>query len=563
MFDELRSRFTLSEYIGRKNRVVKKGNRWMTCCPFHIEKTPSFHIDNAKGLYHCFGCGRSGDVIHYVMESEKLPFKEAIRVLAEEAGIELPNEQATAAKEAEFEPVKKACHEAALWFQSQLQETHKTYLAKRGITVASQALFQIGFAPGGGGLLKHLQSKDITIRDAQQAGLFMELDGRLVERFRQRLMFPITNRKGEVIAFGGRLLTNGEPKYLNSPETVLFKKNQVLYGLPQAKATKDLPYVVVEGYFDVIAMHQAGITSAVAPLGTALTENHLQFMWQRCEQPVMCFDGDTAGERAAERAAEMCLPFISPTRRLNFVHLPEGHDPASFLMDQDPQAMRTYMKQAQPLHDKLWQKLHIHELSKTSTPEEKGRFQDAMKEMCQQITHEELRRLYMNDFKQRFYLYFRQLQQPGTKRLIPSLKPKPVNKQDDMPEKLLIAMLILEPTLLIDVREHVLSIPFTSYTEWLDSIVEWAEASTDQELDDWLIEHGWHVESLLSETKEHLPRDKKFWRDFWLDVWHNTLYKRQVRQERLVSLDAFKTAPSVSRWNKLVAMKQNEERSRS
>lgn len=562
MLDELRARFTLSDYIGRKHRVIKRNNRWLALCPFHPEKSPSFYIDNHKGVYHCFGCSRSGDILQYVMESEKVSFKEALRLLADEAGIQLPSDQAMQEREAEFEPLKRACHEAALWYQSQLNEIHKSYLAKRGVTVASQALFQIGFAPGQG-LLKHLQNKGVGLQDAKQAGLVVEMDGRQIERFRQRLMFPIANKRGEIIAFGGRLLTDGEPKYLNSPETPLFKKSHVLYGLSHAKPTTNQPYTVVEGYLDVIAMHQAGITAAVAPLGTAVTEHHLQLMWQRCEQPIICMDGDAAGKKAAERVAELALPFVSPSRRLAFANLPDNHDPASFLQSNDDQAIHTYIKQAQPLHEKLWEKFNIHTITSSSTPEEKGRFQDSMKETCQTITHEELRQLYLSEFRQRFFQHIRQLNQPGGKRLLPTLKPQPVGKQDDNAEKLLLALLIHDPTLLESVREHALAIPFAWNPQWIQDITEWWESKNEAPIMEWLQERGWQVDELLKETENLLPKQKEFWRDFWLDVWHNTLYKRQIRQEMGVSLDAFKESPSASRWNKLVAMKHNEERSRT
>ena len=563
MLEELRAKFTLSEYIGRHTQVTKRGNRWVALCPFHSEKTPSFHIDNIKGVYHCFGCGESGDLIKYVMHTQKIEFKEAIQLLADEAGIKLPSKFTSyEQEEQELEPAKKACFEAMLWYQKHLKPEHQKYLLGRGISTEFQQKFQLGFAPGKG-LIEHLQKKGVTLQSALEAGLIINIDGRMVERFRQRIMFPIMNRHGEPIAFGGRILHQGEPKYLNSPETPLFKKSHVMYAMNHAKPDPHTPYVVAEGYFDVIALYQAGFKAVVAPLGTALTEQHLQFLWRRCEQPILCFDGDQAGDKAAKRSAELCLPFISPNRSLMFAKLPSGEDPSSFLEKRSKSDMENLFKAAHPLHEEIWNIINIEQITTTSTPEEKARIQENIKQICQNIQHDTIRRMYEDDMRSRFYTYLQSLRGYNAKKAPSAIKPQPIRKAHNRGEDILVSMIIRQPAFFSEVSEYATSIPFTQHTQLILDIAEWCDSQPSADIITWLEEKKWDVRNLLEQTELFIPEDLNFWRDFWLDIWHNSVYKRQVRQEMVSSLDEFKSKPSSSQWRQWIALKKDNERSRS
>ena len=418
--DEIRERVPIADVIGRrvtfdrKKSNTAKGDFW-ACCPFHGEKTPSFHCENPKGRYHCFGCGVSGDHFRFLTELDGLSFPEAVERLADEAGIPMP----VVDKQYEEREKKKASlrdvmEMAAAWFADQLQTSAgaaaRAYLRDRGLSPAVQQTFALGYAPGSrSGLKEFLGSKGVERNKIEACGLVVHGPDIPVsyDRFRDRIMFPIHDARGNVIAFGGRALSADVPaKYLNSPETPLFSKSNVLYNYARARKAceREQSLIVAEGYMDVIAMHAAGIENAVAPLGTALTEAQIELAWRVGGQPVLCFDGDDAGLRAAFRSIDTALSHLKPGRSLRFALLPQGKDPDDVLQDDGVDALRRILSEAQPLADMLW--MRETQGKAFSTPEERAELEQTFRIILGSITEEGVKRHYQQDIKDRLAGFF-------------------------------------------------------------------------------------------------------------------------------------------------------------
>ncbi len=364
--DELRARIGLAALIGRRVRLQRKGREHQGLCPFHNEKTPSFTVNEAKGFYHCFGCGAHGDAFSFVMQTEGLGFQEAVERLAAEAGLEVPKPtpeaKAAAARQASLlEVVEAACQLFEKSLRGQEGAEARSYLERRGLTARSVERFRLGFAPDRRGFLTEaLQREGIKPAQLVEAGLAKqdEAGGRLREYFFGRIVFPITDRRGRVVAFGGRRMGEGGPKYLNSPDNTLFHKGELLYnlkGAQEALRDKSQRLLMVEGYMDVIALAQFGFGAAVAPLGTAMTEQQLGQAWRLVDEPLLCMDGDEAGRRAARRLIERALPNLEPGKSLNFAFLPEGEDPDSLLRSGGPEALKSRLEASLPLAELVWQ----------------------------------------------------------------------------------------------------------------------------------------------------------------------------------------------------------------
>jgi DNA primase len=365
--EELRDRVSITDVIGRKVRLVRKGRSHLGLCPFHNEKTPSFNVNADKGFYHCFGCGVSGDVISFVMETEALSFPEAVEQLATSIGMELPKvDVRDEAREKSRRSLYDVMGAAAEFFEAQLNKASgkkaRAYLEGRQLSGPAVEPFRLGYAPDSRSALKeHLAAKGFAIDDMIAAGLLVTPDdgGAPYDRFRGRVIFPIIDVQNRVIAFGGRTLDpDGKPKYLNSPETPLFKKSAVLFNFGPARkaASQGATLIAVEGYVDVIALVAAGFHGAVAPLGTALTEEHLQMMWRIAPEPVLCFDGDAAGIKAAQRGIDLALPLLEPGQSLKFALLPGGQDPDDLIRAQGSKAMQSVLDEAVGLADMLWRR---------------------------------------------------------------------------------------------------------------------------------------------------------------------------------------------------------------
>src|ERR1700733_15137425 len=359
--DDVVARSDIVEIIGARVPLKKGGREFKACCPFHNEKSPSFWVSPDKQFYHCFGCGVHGTVIGFLMQYEKMEFFDAVADLAQRAGLEMPREALK-----EHEPGSADLHDlmlrAARFFEQNLADNAraKAYVQRRGIDAQTCAKFSLGYAPDAWeALLKRFGTSEDERRRLLQVGLILERSAEktsgFYDRFRDRLMFPIRDSRGRVIGFGGRIIDQGEPKYLNSPETPLFHKGKELYGLYEARqARADFKrLMIVEGYMDVVRLHQAGITYAVATLGTATTQEHLNKIFRLTSEVVFCFDGDRAGRQAAWRALENSLGLARDGRELKFMFLPEGHDPDTLVAAEGAPAFENRLTTALPLSEYL------------------------------------------------------------------------------------------------------------------------------------------------------------------------------------------------------------------
>lgn len=405
--DELRARTTLSAVIAPHVKLLRAGREWKACCPFHNEKTPSFTVNDEKHFYHCFGCSAHGDAIRFLTDHLGLPFMDAVKELAANAGLEVPapdpRSQERAKRQASLHDVMA---DAQAWFAEQLDGLEgaeaRAYCQRRGIGAGAIKRFGIGFAPDRRTALRKALERH---GDAKlvECGLLIEVEGKEpYDRFRGRLMIPIRDQRGRVIGFGGRILGAGEPKYLNSPETVLFDKGSSLYNIdragPASRQARRL--LVVEGYMDVIGLDRGGIGEAVAPNGTALTERQLELLWRLDPSPILCFDGDPAGQKAAIRAAIRALPMLGPERTLSFVALPEGQDPDDLVNSGGREAVEALLQAPEPLVDRLWR--HERDATPLVTPEQRAGLKARLVAHASTIADRTLSQLYRDEWLQRF-----------------------------------------------------------------------------------------------------------------------------------------------------------------
>lgn len=436
--NELKSRVRLSDVVGKKVRLKKHGAKpgdWIGLSPFSNEKSPSFHVHDVDGFYKCFSTQRGGNVFRYLQDTEGLTFVEAVEKLARDYGLELPTQSAAEQQQYKrrttlIEWVEKAC----AFFEDQLRKPAgaeaREYLQKRGFGPEAWKRHRMGFAPDGWRMLLELLTKDgATVDELIEAGLIVQpeegADGKSRQpwdRFRNRVIFPITDHQDRVIAFGARTLDpDGKPKYLNSSDSPLFHKGRTLYRYMAAREdmakVKEGPLsrglIVTEGYVDAIALAEAGIGSAVAPLGTALTEDQLDLLWRAGPEPILCFDGDAAGIRAAWRACDRALPLIEPGKTLFFVLLPDGMDPDDVVRVRGADAMREMLAGARPLVDLLWNR--ELEAEPLDTPERKAGFEARLMGAVGLIKHEGVKKAYQQELRDRLYWHFRQARGPTGK----------------------------------------------------------------------------------------------------------------------------------------------------
>ncbi len=420
--DEIRAKVPIADVVGQRVKLVRKGREYTGLCPFHNEKTPSFTVNEAKGFYHCFGCGAHGDVIKFEMEAGGLPFMDAVTKLANRAGLKVPqfsreNEEEAKHRSSWYEIMELACG----FFEKNLllPSGHEAldYLTRRGFDNSIIKKFRLGYAPDNNGLHAYLTSKNVSESDMIELGLAVlsEKNGKVYDFFRNRVIIPIFDKRDRIIGYGGRVMGNEQPKYLNSPETPIFNKRKVLYNLNYAhdKAYENKRIVICEGYMDVIAQSKYGFDYAVAPLGTALTEDQIQEAWKICPEPTLCFDGDGAGIRAAIRSVDRVLPILKAGYSLKYVFLPDKMDPDEFLKAKGAEEYEKAITNTMPLADLLWRK-NI-QAQPTNTPEQKAMFEKNIYEEIAKITDEKVRGYYQQDMRNRIYSELRAPQQPAAK----------------------------------------------------------------------------------------------------------------------------------------------------
>lgn len=479
--DELRARVALSDLIGKRLRLVRSNREWKGLCPFHNEKTPSFTVNDQKGFFHCFGCGAHGDAIGFLMQHDRLGFMEAVEQLAGQVGLEVP--QATPEDRRRYEKRKSLydlTEAAGRFFESQLAapagRAARDYFAQRGLDGETISRFRLGYAPADAqALLAHLKAEGFEEADILEVGLARRPDdGRAPYAFfRNRVIFPVADSRGRVVAFGARLLEGEGPKYVNSPDGPLFHKGRLLYGLSRARqaAGQGHAVVVAEGYMDVIALVRAGFEAAVAPLGTALTEAQAQELWKIAREPVLCFDGDGAGKRAAWRAVDRVLPLLKPDHSVRVAFLPEGEDPDSLIAAGGMPAMRSVLEASQPLSQVVFD----HEVAehRLDAPEGRAGLQAALDAQARRIEDRAVQDYYFRHFRDRLEETFPRRRQPagegrgwnGRRRENePPPGPKPTGmgarRDADFVPSVLLAALLHHPALFDELDEHLGMIAF-------------------------------------------------------------------------------------------------------
>jgi DNA primase len=426
--EELRARTPLAPLIQRKTRLTKSGRNWKGCCPFHGEKSPSFYVYDDH--FHCFGCGAHGDAISFVMRAEGQAFPEAVERLAAEAGLQIPKATPeAAARERRARDLHGVLEAVEAAFRRRLRQPEGAealaYLKRRGLTEDTIDRFGLGWSGAGrGAIAAELKPEGITPEQLAEAGLLREREGGegFTDLFFNRVIFPIRDRRGRTISFGGRTLGDGQPKYVNGPETSLFSKRRQLYGLDLARegAFRGARVAVVEGYMDVIALHQAGFPGAVAPLGTALTAEQMEELWRLTPEPTLCFDGDAAGGRAAARAAEAALPLLTPDRTLRLATLPQGEDPDTLVSRGGPAAFNAVLDGARPLSEALFALLT--EGRPAATPEQRAALRNRLSAAAALIPDKALAAEYRRSLMDR---YFAATRAPAG-RGAPGRKPAPL-----------------------------------------------------------------------------------------------------------------------------------------
>jgi DNA primase len=410
--DEIRARLPVSQVVGRKVALKKAGREYKGLSPFKTEKTPSFTVNDLKGFYHCFASGEHGDIFTFVMKTEGLEFPEAVERLAAEAGVPMPKQpERNAAQEDQRDRLYRLLEASAAFFEDSLRSGSgaeaRRYLEKRGLARETIQSFRLGFAPNSRTALSaHLKAKGFSLNDMVASGMLIggEDIPEPYDRFRNRVMFPILDLKGRVIAFGGRALEKDVPaKYLNSPETPLFHKGHTLFNAARARSSAHDKgrVIVVEGYMDVVALAEAGFGETVAPLGTALTEDQLKLLWRFAEEPILCFDGDSAGRKAADRAVEVALPWLKPGLSVAFAFLPEGIDPDDLIRQQGVAAMSEVLAKTRPLVEALWDR----ELraGATGTPEQRAALEARLLALAATIQDATVRSHYQRELRDRLY----------------------------------------------------------------------------------------------------------------------------------------------------------------
>ncbi len=561
--DEIRSRIRLSDLIGKATKIFKKGRTVKALCPFHNEKTPSFSIDDDRGLYHCFGCGMSGDHFKFIQETQNLGFIESIQFLADQLGLKLPEKEKmqTAPKNDELIDVLEA---ACAWYQEQLQrntgENARKYMVNRAINPESVEQFRLGYSPTQG-LIAHLQNKGFGLDSQIRAGLAVKADdGHTYDRFRNRLMFPIINHKNQVIAFGGRILDKGEPKYLNSPETPVFQKRYVLYGLPQARKHMRGKAIVVEGYMDVIRLHQEGIPYAVAPLGTALGIEHVQQLWRTAPCPIIAFDGDNAGEKAAINTIDKILPFLNAKQSLSFLFLPQGEDPDSYVKKSGHLAFEKLLTTVQPTYALLWQESIKNFNVNKLTPEEFLQIKEIIKTSLKRIENKDLKHAYIRQFD--ILLNSLELEKPSSFKQKIMVLPQQTNITS---EKILLVTLVNHPYLWEEVSESLMGINFKDpeMENLRQSLIEYfsKESHTNGNVEK-ILEKQLEIQKLVDDRfYSRVPfakigYDRVLATSAWIETYKKLHEQQFLKNDQQQTADHMKKDFNISNWQRLKAIKK-------
>lgn len=590
--EQIKNRIMLTDVLSPFVQLQRRGGRIVALCPFHKEKSPSFSIDNLKGTYHCFGCGQHGDHFSFLTEHQGMTFGEALTHLAERAGVQLPEKKPRLSqvvhnyeysdsdvqqdKNSQKDAWFQIMEQAANWYQEKLltpsAQNVRDYLNARGLTDEMVCKFRIGFAPSNESLSDNLRKSGATQEDLATLGLVTENGA---DRFKGRLMFPIGDAKGRIIAFGGRALSKDQmPKYLNSPETPLFHKSSVLYAQHYAfkSTTRENAPLVVEGYMDVITLHQFGFETAVAPLGTAFSDDHIKRLWQRHPSPVFCFDGDDAGKKAAFRVAQRIFPLLKPHFSVQFCFLPNGEDPDTYLKTYGKHDFNKLLQQTTSLANTTWfGYLEKFKITTKATPEEKTIFKKALAQHINEISDSDLKQFFQRDFNDKFYKYFNTFTKQSkdatvknkkndhippilTSEIVQRLKKV---KKSHLPAKILLATLKNNPTLVTRVYETMMNIEglpddLALFRDYLcEQTFDSAETLTEEAIkrgfsDTLALLDALDLKSIAPFAMIGIESDTAF--QGWMDVWSQHYLKLRVQNETNLMKARLKSSLNEKSW---------------
>jgi DNA primase len=569
--DQIRSRLSLSEIVGDSVNLTRKGREHTGLCPFHKEKTPSFTVNDEKEFYHCFGCGAHGDCIRFLVDYKGYPFFDAVKELAQRAGLSLPASYEERSEEKVDSTLYEVMEKAGEWFHKQLfsngAREAQSYLEQRGMSPSSVKEFKLGYAPRSRrGLKADLLNKGFDEKFLVQAGLLVQPEdgGESYDRFRSRILFPIHDNRGKLVAFGGRILGDGEPKYLNSPETPIFSKGQMLYGYHHARThmKRGDPVVLGEGYMDVLALRGAGYHGALAPMGTALTEDQISLLWRLSFEPVLCFDGDAAGMKAAQRAAERALPLLRPGYTLKFAHLPKGEDPDSMIRSGRKAQLSQALSQGQSLLDVLWSSLT--QGKDLRAPEQQALLLKEIDQLTKQVENTTVASTFRSALKDKYYEQ-RKYRKLGKASSIQLTRPQ---NFFDKSVTILLAILLNHPHLLDEVDEELASLDIddVDLRDLKEALLQFASQDggyTTELLNDFLIDQGFRVtarELLASDAVSNFPwtqpsttSEKAL--EGWKDVYGNIQkYQAEVEIQHLQQVLA--NEMTGENWRRLVELKK-------
>lgn len=513
--NQLRMQVRVSDIVRKKVMLTKKGNEFQGLCPFHNEKTPSFTVNDTKRFYHCFGCGAHGDAIKFESEITGLSYKESAILIAKDAGIEIPKIDKKKQQEYEEEDyllgLVKQAHE---FYRASLDSRARNYLNERGISDEHIDKFELGYSPGRGKLYEFFQKKSIKTEFLLKAGLVKRKDsGRIYELFNDRVMFPIRNIYNKIVGFGGRVLDDSLPKYINSPETSFFKKNEIMYGenLAASKAHIKNYSILVEGYMDVIALQSRGYGEAVASLGTAVSEKHLQKLWRFGKEIICCLDGDAAGIRASKKLIDMSLPIVGPEKEISFITLPNKSDPDDFIKSHGKDEFDRILEKRNALSKQIW--LNEAEHVVFGSAEDRAALEQKLFQYANSMEHQALAKSFRNFFKEMLWQKVRKNFSGKSKKFDNLPQNIPVAKEykeAEVIEKSILSLLLRYPALLknIDITEEFENIIFfdqklSEFKYWLMDIYSQDSAHEQHDINTKAKNSRFYqTYSLLSEPEE-------------------------------------------------------------
>lgn len=485
ILEKIKSKISLSEVIGKDVHLTHKGREYVGNCPFHNEKTASFFVNDEKGTYYCFGCGASGDIVEYLMKSRGITFSQAIEQLSQISGVDISK----FSKNVGVQNIQqKILHSASEYFEGLLLKNKRAmeYCEKRGISDDEiRRIFHIGYCDMNiSGLARYLKEQGFEKYDILKSGLFSYINNSYDLKFKDRIIFPVQNKRGWTIGFGGRSLSNDvHPKYLNSKESPIFKKKEILYGYNIAiqNVSKENPFIVVEGYMDVVIMHKFGFKTSIASMGTSFSEHNLYNIWKYCSEPIICFDGDKAGYNAMIRLAFLSLQYIEPGKSLKFCILPEGDDPDSFLKNNSTNDMRYLLDNPKHMIDFLWDYfVGQYDLMEIKTPENIAKWKKDIGERIMTISNRDIRKLYIDDIKERIYNFLHRKKNNNYKNFTRNHIVNDIKVEIDrenkelLREAFLLYTLIKKPSIMSYIVERLSNIEFQNkrWQKVCDSIIE-------------------------------------------------------------------------------------------